>query len=1050
MVAVMATALTMTAQVTTSGIYGKVTAGNEDIIGATVDAVHTPSGTHYNAVTNEKGRYSIQGMRVGGPYTVTITYIGFKDDVRSNIYLALGEPTGIDADLKEDAQLLGEVVVTGQAGRGGNGASSNFDLEQIENAPTIDRNIYDIAKLSPLVNNNKFGGISIAGSNNRYNSFQIDGMVSNDVFGLASSGTNGGQSGANPISMDAIEQVQVVASPFDVRQSGFTGGAINAITKSGTNEVKASAYGYYTDENMYGRWNQLYDRKEKLTKETTQTYGFTIGAPIVKDKLFIFGSLEYKKNSYPSSYYAGADGYFMAEELAQAIAQRYYDVTGIQESWNRKNVDTKSLQLMARLDWNINAKHKLSFRYQMNDSYKDSGTSGARTFYFNNSSYRFKNNTHAFMAELNSRFSNTVYNELRAGLSLVRDKRDVPYGAPTIYITKAGTYDLATGKETSGSNVINLGTEYSSGVNSLDQDIWTLEDNLSLYLGNHTVTLGTHNEIYNMKNGFIQCAYGEFVYNTGLTGFFNDSNSSWQYKYSDSAVTGTSMWRTPFKAGQFGIYAQDKWDPSTRLQITYGVRLDVPVYLNGPTTNDEFNTTSYSTDNDAVVGRKPKSQLMFSPRVGFRWYTNDSHTSLLRGGVGIFNGRAPFVWIENAWANTGVEMKGTTIYSPDAPTFLNDGTKDAQDILAASTSGKASKPDINLVSRNFKFPQVFRANLAWEVQLPHQVKLTLEGLYSRSFNNIWYENFALVDNGTKVYAVNSDYENSATTYYTRDLGSYNSIINLANNNKGYSYSLSAKLEKSFDFGLDLMASYTFGHSYSVNEGTSSTAASNWGYYYCVDPNSADLSYSMYDVPHKALISATYNSKKYGNGRWQTHVSLVYNGYSGQRYSLIMSDASSASFNGDYRTGNTLLYIPTAEELDHMNFATANDRNQFAAWIITDKYAKDHRGQYARRNSNSAPWENHFNLHVAQDFYYLKERGSKIELVLDIINAANLLNHDWGTYYASSYAQSILNVESVKTDANGNKYATYSFVGNAPTISEFYSRWHAQIGFRVTF
>lgn len=278
------------AQVTTSSINGKVTAAGEEIIGATVVAVHQPSGTRYNAVTNDKGRYAIQGMRVGGPYEVKISYIGYKDEVIKNIYISLGEPSVFNVDLKEDSQQLGEVTVTGKAKANGMGAAQNFSRNQIENTPTVTRNIYDVATMSPLVTNNKFGGITIAGTNNRYNSFQIDGMVSNDVFGLAGSGTNGGQTGTNPISMDAIQEIQVVASPFDVRQSGFTGGAINAISKSGTNEFKGSAFGYYTDENMYGRWNQVQDVKQKLTEETTKTAGFTFGGPIIKDKLFFFTS----------------------------------------------------------------------------------------------------------------------------------------------------------------------------------------------------------------------------------------------------------------------------------------------------------------------------------------------------------------------------------------------------------------------------------------------------------------------------------------------------------------------------------------------------------------------------------------------------------------------------------------------------------------------------------------------------------------------------------------------------------------------------------------
>jgi Outer membrane receptor for ferrienterochelin and colicins len=1039
------------AQVTTSSINGKVVAGNEDVIGATVTAVHVPSGTTYNAVTNSSGRYTIQGMRVGGPYKVTISYIGYKNEERKGLNLELGEATVIDADLKEDARELGEVVVSGVAGKGGMGASSNFNQKQIENAPTVDRNIYDVAKLSPLVSSNKFGGITIAGSNNRYNSFQIDGMVANDVFGLAASGTNGGQTGANPISMDAVEQIQVVASPFDVRQSGFTGGAINAITKSGTNDFHGSAYTYYTDENMYSRWSPYYNMTQKLTNETTKTYGATFGGPIIKDKLFFFGSVEYKKDEYPASYWAGSSNYFMTQDLAAAMADKYYAVTGIKESYNRRNLNTDALSILGRIDWNINSNNHFSIRYQLNDSYKDNYSVGTYSYTFNNSGYKQKDKTNSFVAELTSHISQSLYNELRVGASFIRDKRETPYSGPNIYISYAPGYDMTTHQNTTGSYTYNMGTEFSSGANTLNQDIYTVEDNLSWYLGNHTLTFGTHNEFYNMKNMFIQAAYGEYTFKT-VADFFNDNVNSFIWKYSDPTVTGTSRWATPFKAGQLGVYVQDKWDLSTALQLTYGIRIDKPVYFNSPSTNTDFNATTFSTANDAVVGRKPNSSIMISPRFGFRWFADNEHKTTIRGGAGIFNGRAPFVWIENAWANTGIEMKGTTIYSPNAPSFTQYGGKTPAEAMASAPAGKGDLPVINTIDKNFKFPQVFRTNLAWEQMLPYGVKMTIEGLYSKNLNNVWFENLALVDQGIKVYAADGS-EASATNFYKSSTGSYKQIINMRNTDKGHSYSLSAKFEKSFDFGLDLMASYTFSHSYSVNDGTSSTASSSWAYYYCVDPNKAVVGKSMFDQPHRVIATAAYNTKPYGNGRWASHASLTYNGYSGQRYSLIMGDANAAkntSFNNDSQGGNTLLYIPTATELSNMKMS-ASDQTSFETWIMNDKYARNHRGQYAEKNSNSAPWENHFDLHFSQDFIWDKSHQSKVSLVFDILNVANMLNHNWGTFYDSGYSQQIITCNSVTKAADGtNMVGNFSYAGQSPKISDYSSRWHMQVGLRVTF
>jgi len=1031
------------AQVTTSALSGKISSNNEPIIGATVVATHTPSGTTYGAVSNEKGRYFIQGMRVGGPYTIMISYVGYKKVEFTDVQLALGETSTINALLKESSQQLNEVVVTTRAGvkSAAGGAASNFNSKQIVNTPTVDRNIYDIAKMSPLVAPSKIGGLSIAGSNNRYNSFQIDGMVSNDVFGLASSGTNGGQTSANPISLDAIQEIQVVIAPFDVRQSGFTGGGINAITKSGTNKFAGSAYGYYTNQDMYGNWSQVNSVKAKVGTQSTKIGGFTFGGPIIKDKLFFFTSAEYKYDTYPSSYYPDyTTGYLTAGE-AKAISDRYATITKNTDSYDSRSVNTKGLSLLGRIDWNINTNNKFSFRYQYNNSYKDTYSSGSTTYYFSNSGYRMLDKTNSFVAELNSKLSDVLSNEARVGVTLVRDKRDVPYQGPNISIGKlGGGVGTATGKTTAY-----IGTEYSSGANRLDQNIYTLEDNLTLYHGDHTLTLGTHNEIYRLNNLFIQASTGAYYYNS-LTDFLNDNAYQFVYKYSDYNLTGSYQWAGTVNAGQFGFYLQDKWNITNNLNVTYGLRFDIPTCFNKPTANDAFNASTYSTTYGVKVGEVPSTKVMLSPRVGFRWFADDSHNTLIRGGAGLFTGRVPFVWLSNLWNNTGMEMKGTTITSsvPKFGTFGNDPVA-----AMASAAGSASKPTINTASKDFKFPQVFRTNLALEQTLPYDVKMTLEGLYSKTLNNVWFENLALIDNGKKVYAVSADVANSATTYFSTNTGSYASIINLKNTNKGYTYSLSGKLEKSFKFGLDLMGSYTFGHAYSVNDGTSSVALSNWQYNYAKNPNDAnEVSYSVFDIPNRVLAQATYTTPKYLNGRLATVASVIYNGSNGMRYCLTMNET--ADFNGDTQKGNSLLYIPTTDELAKMTFATAADRTSFESWIEGDSYAKNNRGQYAKRYSNSAPWENHFDLHFAEDFFYLKGKSEKIELTFDVINFGNMLNKNWGTVYGSDYNVQPLKVTALTTNSNGDKIPTYSYQDDKVYSSDFSSRWHLQVGLKVTF
>ncbi len=1055
-------AITVSAQVTTAGIEGKVIAEGEEAIGATVQAVHLGSGSKYTAVTNTKGHFTISGMRVGGPYTIKISYIGSDTKTFSDVYLRLGESLDLSCKLTTGSQELQTVVVTGHgfdATKTGTGAS--FNNQTIETTPTINRNVYDVVKINPFIADNKNNGISIAGTNNRYNSFQIDGAISNDVFGLTSSGTNGGQSAANPISIDAIEQIEVNIAPFDVRQSGFTGGAINAVTKSGTNQFHGSAYGYFNNQDFYGKWNQYTEKDDPMTDQSTQTYGFTVGGPIIKNKLFFFASAEYKYEKYPCAYYPGVIDDYISVEDAQKMIDRYYAATGIHDSFGKRDVKTKGLGILARLDWNINTANKLTFRWQMNDSEKDNAVPSSSTYYFNNSGYKMSNTTNTFVAELNSRLSDVLHNEARVTASFVRDNRKVPYQGPTIYITKV---PVGTGSRTIN---LDLGTEYSSGVNFLDQDVYTIDDNLSWYRGNHTFTFGTHNEIFNMKNGYIQYANGEYAYSS-LQDFYDNNCATFYYKYSDVDMTGTPQWAAGVKAGQFGLFAQDKWNVTDLFSLTYGVRFDMPVMFNSPTTNPEFNNSLYARANDVEVGRKPNAQLMVSPRLGFRWYLNESRKTLLRGGTGLFTGRVPFVWLSNCWSNTGMEMKGTTIYGANFMK-LENWQQNLIDVQTGKVSGVAGKPDICTVDKSFRYPQAWRTNIALEQILPGDVKMTLEALYSKQYNNVFFENLALLDNGGKVYAV-PGVEASAATNYGLNTGSYTSIVNLKNTNKGYSYSLSAKFEKSFNFGLDLMAAYTFGHSKSVNDATSSVAYSNWKGNASVNSNEQELGYSIFDVPHRIVASIMYHSKKYLGGRLNTDAALTYNGSNGMRYSLTLSESTSAignstSYNGDGYAGNSLMYIPTDEELQLMKFGntakydeTGNQisgmtpeqhRDAFQHWIEGDDYAKDHRGQYADRYGCQAPFEHHFDFHLAENFYYNK-KGGKIAVSLDILNVANLLNKKWGAYYNSTTYLTPLYVNKAEYNTDGNKEVTFTYQDTNIYKNAIQSRWHMQLGVKVTF
>lgn len=1044
------------AQTTTSALSGKVTdEQNETVIGATIVAVHEPSGTSYGAITNVDGRYTIQGMRTGGPYKVQVSYVGYQTSVFKGIVLELGNTYMQNVTMHPSSELLDEVVVVADA-KTRDGAATNFSARAIENTPTVDRDIYDIVKNSPLAMTSKNGGITFVGSNNRYNSFQIDGTVANDVFGLSAGGTNGAQTGANPISMDAIQEIQVVVAPYDVRQSGFTGGGINAITKQGTNETHGSAYTYFNNQNMYGKYSAVRDyEKSPMSQQFDRTYGGTLGGALIKNKLFYFVSAEGQKNSYPSSVYPGYTTNYITSATAKQIADQYKKLTGIDEAYGPRDIEQKSFGLLARIDWNISEKHKLAVRYQHNNSYKDVYGANSTTYYFGNSGYRMNNKMNSIVAELNSRLGDNLYNELRASGTFVRDFRDTEYAGPCVQISNVVGGDGAT-KITA-----NIGTEFSSGANSLDQDVYSFEDNLSWYLGSHTLTFGTHNEIYRISNLFIQASEGAWYYNS-LDYFLQDKPYKFTYKYSDPDITGGNLKYAPvMKAGQFGFYAQDKWVVSRDFNFTYGIRFDIPLLFNKPTANGAFNDFAAGRGMGVRVGETPSAKLMVSPRVGFSWYTDEEHRTLIRGGVGIFTGRVPFVWLSNSFNNTDMEQKGTTLQPKDA-SGKND-TNEAPSLgqykdnpLSAATG--SMKQDIVTTDKNFKYPQVLRANLAWEQFLPGSVKMTLEGVYSKTMNNVFFENLALVDNGM-VYAV-PGVEASAAPSYKVQAGDYYSIINLKNTDKGYSYALSALLEKHFGWGLDMSASYTFGHSKSVNDGTSSVAYSNWKYNYSRDTNSGnELGFSKFDIPHRVMAQVAYTTPKYWNDWMSTSISVIYNGFSGNRYSLTMNETS--DFNGDGQKGNSLLYIPTDEELALMSFADAvnkktgevtmtaeESRQAFKQWIEGDAYAKNHRGQYAERNSNLTKWEHEINLHLAQTIYNPKGLG-KLEFTFDIINFANMLNKKWGATYGSLYNLSPLSVTELTT-VNGQTTPKYIYNKAEISKSDVSSRWHAQVGIRLTF
>lgn len=1053
--------LAVSAQVTTSGINGSVVDdAGQPLIGATVIAVHLPSGTQYGAATNVDGRFNISGMRTGGPYTVTVSYVGYQSVEYTDITLSLGTSYTLDAKLNESTELEAIVVVSTASDRFNQnkmGAATNYDNAAIAKVPTINRSVYDIAKLTPQASSPKGGGVSLGGGSNRYNSFQIDGIVSNDVFGLSGTGTNGGQTGANPISLDAIEEIQVVVAPFDVRQGGFTGGGINAVTKSGTNEYKGTAYTYYNNQSFYGTTpgKDVKDRKN-LSDQSTQIYGATIGGPIVKDKLFFFVSGEYSLETYPSTYYVGYPGMQVSSEVANALAAKYKEYTGVDAGgYGPRDIDTKSGSLLARVDWNINKNNNLSVRYNFLDASKDKSANYQTTLNFGSAGYKQVNRTHSLVAELNSRLSENISNELRVGWTMVRDYRDpmAAAGAPLAVIKNVGA-DLTS----KGNTTVNIGTEAYSGANRLNQDIYTFTDNLTFYSGEHAITVGTHNEIYNLYNLFMRNSTGTWTFNS-VDDFLNDRASQFSYNYSDVALTGTPTWGPNLKAGQFGLYVQDEWRASQNFTLSYGLRIDLPVFFSQPMTNVEFNRSEYAQKHGVRTGETPATKVLWSPRVGFRWFLDDTHRTLVRGGAGIFTGRVPFVWIMNNFTNTGVAMLSSTKNAVTDPGTGEITTPAHGFGEPPATDGRGSNPEINVVSKNFKYPQVFRANLAVEHDFGSGWSASFEALYSKTFNNIYYQNLVAEDHGKKLYAIDAAHATGAntTTYYdTPGSADYYGIYALSNTNKGYSYSLSVTLQKHFAFGLDLSAFYTYGRTKAINDGMSSQAASNWGKNFAVRSNSPELAWSFFDIPHRVTAQVSY-TKRYAK-YFGSSISLIYQGFSGQRYSLTYND--NTDYNGDSYRGNSVIYIPTQSELAAMQFSPYQSggrtvtpdeqRAAMEAWIAGDKELRDNRGKWSERNQFQSPFEHHLDLHFAQDFYFGAMTGRKLQLTLDIINFGNMLCRSWGATYSDTWNLSPITVASIAKDDQGNATPTYQYKGQENVPNDILSRWHMQLGLRVVF
>lgn len=1034
------------AQVTTSGLNGKITDGREELIGASVVAIHVPTGSSYGTITDMDGRYQLAGMRPGGPYKLTISYVGYNTEEFTDLKLPLGETITMDVKLGEQRVQLGEATIVAKAGFNSQrtGSASNINQEKLSQMPTISRSLNDFTRLVPQASPSG-NGMSFAGANNRYNSFQIDGAVNNDVFGLSASGTNGSQAGSQPISLDAIEEIQVVIAPFDVRQSGFTGGGVNAVTKSGTNDFKASVYAYGNNQALAGTTAGAdIEHREKLSRQYDAQYGISLGGALLKNKLFFFVNAEQQRKANPLAYNVATDGVIgendsqITKEEADLVVNKVKDLTGGYDGggYGPRDGFMNSTKALARIDWNISDKHKMTLRYNFVTGKNLSLSRSNKTLRFNDNGFIYNNKTHSLVGELNSQLNSRMNNEFRVGYTRVRDQRSLEADNPFPFVK----IKMSSGR------MIQLGTEDNSGANALEQDIITLTDNFSWNVGKHNLTFGTHNELFLLENLYIRNLYGSYTYSS-LDDFLSIGTANeampeqYYYGHAREEITGRPDWAPRFAAAQLGFYAQDQWDVTDRFRLTYGVRMDIPVFIDKPRANEAFNNSEIARQHGYVNQTMPKSTPLFSPRAGFRWNMTQDRSSVLRGGLGIFSGRIPFVWISNSFQNTGIEYAK---YQYDAKNPFPSDFKFNADVNNQYRGEGVKTTEVNLVTRDFKFPQVMRANLAFEQLLPGGIRATFEGLYTKNLNDINYRNLLVEETGG---SLNNFGDNRPMVNKKRD-ENFTNIMLLENTNKGYTYNVSAKFEKSFNFGLDLMASYTLGESKGVIDGSGSVAYSNWQYNeQYAGPNTPEVSYTDYDNRHRVLSAATY-SKAYAKN-FRTSVSLIYTGNTGANYSMIYN----GDINGDGIRGNDLMYVPTNAEIDQMKFRPTNtlsadaQKANLKEFIGSHKDLKKMRGKIAQRNALHAPFEHHFDFRVAQDFIFGR---NTIQVSLDILNVGNLLNRAWGLYYRPGFNHNPLSVMSVD-DTNTPEFQfntdpNKSWIG----ISDYDSRWRAQLGVKYIF
>ena len=995
---------------TTGALNGFVTDEQGGVLpGADVIAVHGPTGVSYRAVTGADGTFVILNVRVG-PYAVTASLPGFRSQVREEVVVVLGENTKVDFRLQlETVQETVTVTAESSAIYSGSkaGAGTSLQSQVIETLPTLNRSIADYARLSPFVNANPNdegpANISIAGRPNRYNNIQIDGAVNNDLFGLSDSGTPGGQTESQPISLDAIQELQVVVSPYDVRQGGFAGGGVNAITRTGTNRLRGSGYYYWRDQGLVGDGPFDTPVGEFSDKEG----GASLGGPIVKNTAFYFANFEVGRRNTPSGY--SVDGQSGVPFGFQAEAQRMIDILQDQYGYDPGGLEqftraTPNNKFFVRGDFNLGSRNQLVVRHNFIDADNDRGFPSSFTYLMPDFYYQFRSQTNSTVGQLNSTFG-SAFNEFRMTYQTVRDNRDGKTEFPALDVRVAGAQFRA-------------GRENFSTANALDQDVIEINDDLTFVRGTHTFTLGTHNEFFKFRNLFIRDNFGTYRFDS-LDLLERGLAQSYDYSYS---LTGDPQQAAEFSVYQFGFYTGDQWRATPRLTVTYGLRFDYPVFPDKPTRNPASEEAfGYRTD-------EVPSSPMWSPRAGFNLDLTGAMRQQVRGGIGIFAGRTPYVWLSNQYGNTGIEFQRLSVSyrAANRIPFVSDPFNQPTTVPGVTVATN----EIDLVDPDYEFPSILRGNLGYDREVFWHMNASVEFLWGITLNDISYENLNLTLVGTAP---------DGRPVYNRP-GPFSDVIFLTNTTQGDQWSVAFRLDRPFRNGLYASGAYTYGDANSVNDGTSSQAASNWGNTRVPgDPNDPPRTRSHFSPGHRITLSGSY-AIPFGRGFSGT-ASIFYSGQAGRTYSVSFNGDP----NGDRRTSNDLMYVPVSAEEVILQAGTWADLD---AYIVNDECLVDYRGQIAPRNCARGPWTNTLDFRFALG---VPIGGTKLDVTFDLINLLNAFDSDAGVVEYPPF-WNLQPVRYVGADPVSGK-AIYNLSSiNLPkfTTDNLRSRWQGKFGVRWRF